>query len=126
MNPYWIVTKKLLKYSIHSFMNKKLHKYTWGILATLCMLFQGCSLPANTVAEEFQPIENNTWKWADSKSFTFTIDDSTHYYNLSIGLRIQGTFAYSNIWLISQIQETTPTSKPSSNRYCGSNWALAW
>ena len=85
-------------------MNIKLHNYTWVLFAPFYMLFQGCNLPANTVAEEFQAIEENTWKWADTKSFTFTIDDSTHYYNLSIGLRIQGTFAYSNIWLISQIQ----------------------
>ena len=85
-------------------MNIKLHNYTWVLFAPFYMLFQGCNPPANTVAEEFQAIEENTWKWADTKSFTFTIDDSTHYYNLSIGLRIQGTFAYSNIWLISQIQ----------------------
>lgn len=85
-------------------MKTNLYKITMA--ATICLLglISGCGVPQNTSAEEFQEIQNNTWAWSDGKRFTFTIDDSTHYYNFSIGLRIQGTYAYSNIWLISQIQ----------------------
>lgn len=85
-------------------MNIKLHNLFLPLLALTFSSFLGCNMPQNTLAEEFQPIENKTWKWSDSKSFTFTIDDTSHYYNFSVGLRIQGTYAYSNIWMISQIQ----------------------
>ncbi|MCX8485037.1 MAG: gliding motility lipoprotein GldH [Bacteroidota bacterium] len=85
-------------------MKIKLHNLFLPALALTLLLLPGCNMSQTTLAEEFQPIENKTWKWSDSKSFTFTVDDTTHYYNFSIGLRIQGTYAYSNIWMISQIQ----------------------
>lgn len=85
-------------------MKIKLHNLFLPALALTLLLLPGCNMSQTTLTEEFQPIENKTWKWSDTKSFTFTVDDTTHYYNFSIGLRIQGTYAYSNIWMISQIQ----------------------
>jgi gliding motility-associated lipoprotein GldH len=85
-------------------MKIKLHKILFLAYIGVIAFSQGCNKPENTMAEEFQEIQNNTWLWSDSKTFTFSIDDSTHFSNFYIGLRIQGTYAYSNIWLISQIQ----------------------
>ena len=87
----------------------KIHLISLSIL--LAVAFTQCGLPKNTIAEEFQPIPSSTWTWKDSKTFTFTVDDSTHYYNLSIGLRINGTYAYSNIWLISQLRGNNLNNK---------------
>lgn len=93
-------------------MNITLPKYTLlAFTTTVIALFTSCDMPKNTLAEEFQEIPNKTWSWSDSKTFTFTIDDSTHYTNLYLGLRIQGTYAYSNIWLISQIQGNNTNTK---------------
>lgn len=83
--------------------------YTLGLFSL--MFLTNCSVPQNTIAEEFQSIEASTWKWSDAKTFTFNIDDSTHYYNLSIGLRINGTYSYSNIWLISQLKGNNLNNK---------------
>lgn len=74
------------------------------IISAASIFLSRCSVPENIIAEEFSNISDNTWKWNDSKSFTFTIKDSNHYNNFYIGLRINGTYAYSNLWIISQIQ----------------------
>ncbi len=85
--------------------------YLFSLSILLATAITNCGLPQNTIAEKFQPIPSSTWKWKDSKTFSFTVDDSTHYYNLSIGLRINGTYAYSNIWLISQLRGNNLNNK---------------
>jgi gliding motility-associated lipoprotein GldH len=85
-------------------MKNVLSKLKLSLLLLAIFFINGCTVSENVVLEEFQSIPNSTWGWNNSRSFTFTIEDSTHYYNLSVGLRVEGTYAYSNIWLISQIR----------------------
>jgi gliding motility-associated lipoprotein GldH len=74
-----------------------------------------CGLPDNTIIEEFQPLEKGTWGWKETKTFSFDIDDSSHYYNITCGIRLKGTYNYSNIWMIYELSESPVDSTASNN-----------
>lgn len=85
-------------------------KYPKSILLIIPMilfLMNACGLPENTIAEEFQPLENGIWGWKEAKTFSFDIEDTTHYYNIYCGLRLNGTYNYSNIWMIYELSTST-------------------
>jgi gliding motility-associated lipoprotein GldH len=69
-------------------------------------LLNSCGLPENIISEEFQTMEKGIWGWKETKSFSFDIEDTTHYYNIYCGLRLNGTYQYSNIWLIYELSES--------------------
>jgi gliding motility-associated lipoprotein GldH len=79
------------------------------------ILLDSCGLPENTITEEFQTIYKGIWGWKETKSYTFTVDDSTHYYNIYCGLRITGKYNYSNIWLIYELAESRNANNSSVN-----------
>ena len=76
------------------------------ILSITLFLLNSCGLPENTITEEFQTMEKGIWGWKETKSFSFDIEDTTHYYNVYCGLRLNGTYNYSNIWLIYELSES--------------------
>jgi len=85
------------------------------ILSIFMILLDSCGLPENTITEEFQTIDKGIWGWKETKSYTFTVDDSTHYYNIYCGLRITGKYNYSNIWLIYELAESRNANNSSLN-----------
>jgi len=85
------------------------------ILSIFMILLDSCGLPENTITEEFQMIDKGIWGWKETKSYTFTVDDSTHYYNIYCGLRITGKYNYSNIWLIYELAESRNANNSSVN-----------
>ena len=76
------------------------------ILSMTLFLLNSCGLPENTISEEFQTMDKGIWGWKETKSFSFDIEDTTHYYNVYCGLRLNGTYNYSNIWLIYELSES--------------------
>ena len=79
-------------------------------ISMVFVIFNSCGLPENTISEEFQTMEKGIWGWKDTKSFHFDIEDTSHYYNIYCGLRLNGTYNYSNIWLIYELSETKQDS----------------
>lgn len=79
-------------------------------ISMVFVIFNSCGLPENTISEEFQTMEKGIWGWKDTKSFNFDIEDTSHYYNIYCGLRLNGTYNYSNIWLIYELSETKQDS----------------
>jgi gliding motility-associated lipoprotein GldH len=65
--------------------------------------FFSCSSNKNKVFDEFSKVSPDGWNWNQGVKFTFTIEDSTQYYDLSCGLRITGSYLYSNVWIIYQL-----------------------
>ena len=80
------------------------------IISMALFLLNSCGLPENTISEEFQTMEKGIWGWKETKSFSFDIEDTTRYYNIYCGLRLNGTYNYSNIWLIYELSETKQDS----------------
>ena len=76
------------------------------IISMTLFLLNSCGLPENTISEEFQTMEKGIWGWKETKSFSFDIEDTTRYYNIYCGLRLNGTYNYSNIWLIYELSES--------------------
>lgn len=62
-------------------------------------LVVSCTKNKNLVHKEFQPVNKKEWKWTDSKKFNFTISESDFLYDVNVLLRIDGSYAYSDIWL---------------------------
>jgi gliding motility-associated lipoprotein GldH len=52
------------------------------------------------VLNTFEKTDAGGWQWKQGKKFTFTVEDSTYYYSLICGLRIQTGYSYSNIWMV--------------------------
>lgn len=69
-----------------------------GIVFVLLVI--GCVKDKNKVYDQFNEVSTESWGWNDAKSFTFTIDDAGYSYSLVCGLRIEGSYHYSNIWML--------------------------
>ena len=74
-----------------------------GILIAF-LLLNGCVRDDKKIYDEFKEINTSSWNWNESKTFTFTITDATYAYNIVCGLRITGSYNYSNIWLLYTIE----------------------
>ena len=83
--------------------NQPYPKTIFLFIATILIFFNACGLPENTITEEFQTLDKGIWGWKDTRTFSFDIEDSTHYYNIYCGLRLEGTYNYSNIWMIYEL-----------------------
>lgn len=70
----------------------------------LVLTVAGCSKDGRKLYDEFQPVNVNGWSWTDAKSFTFTIPDSSYLYEVHCGLRITGSYNYSNIYLLYSLE----------------------
>lgn len=67
------------------------------ILVALCIGFSACRQVE--VFEKNTPIPNYEWKSSFNATGTFTIQDTTSYYNIYIVLRHTDAYRYNNIWL---------------------------
>lgn len=66
----------------------------------LFLIFNACGVDKGKILDEFKEIPTDGWGWNDARTFTFTIEDSSYLYNLECGLRITGSYKYSNLWLL--------------------------
>jgi gliding motility-associated lipoprotein GldH len=67
----------------------------------LFVLFQfACKVQSNKISDEFQNVNPDGWSWNETKTFSFEITDPTYLYSIECGLRITGSYKYSNIWLL--------------------------
>lgn len=69
-----------------------------AVAAAISMM--GCMADNSKLLDEFQEIKGEKWSWHDPHSFTFTITEKDYVYDLVCGLRITGSYNYSNIWLV--------------------------
>ena len=67
------------------------------IISMTLFLLNSCGLPENTISEEFQTMEKGIWGWKETKSFSFEIEDTTHYYNVYCGLRLNAWNNYFDL-----------------------------
>ena len=70
------------------------------ILIPLLFFVHACTTDENVVLNTFEKTDAGGWQWQQAKKFTFTVEDSSYYYILSSGLRINSGYNYSNIWLL--------------------------
>lgn len=73
---------------------------SFGFLVAFTLVLPSCRPSQNILYEQFADVETKGWNWDAGKSFTFEIEDETHYYHLMAGLRITSEYAYSNIWML--------------------------
>ncbi len=69
-------------------------------LLTVILCFASCKDNKNKLLDEFKEVNQEGWNWTEAKSFAFEITDTTYLYSLECGLRITGSYKYSNIWLL--------------------------
>lgn len=72
----------------------------WIVAVAAVALLCGCLADNNRIADEFRDVDEKAWNWHDPRSFTFEIREGGYMYDLFCGLRITGSYKYSNIWLI--------------------------
>jgi gliding motility-associated lipoprotein GldH len=72
-----------------------------------CTLIQSC-LPTNQFAKRYY-LQNNQWTYADAKSFTIQISDTSARYNLSLLMQHTELYSNSNIWM--KLATTYPNGK---------------
>lgn len=70
---------------------------------SLCLFFSSCSTDESRLLDEFKQVNVNSWTWNQGYKFSFTVTDSTWFYDLDCNLRITGSYSYSNIWLVYQL-----------------------
>lgn len=80
-------------------------------MAVAFLLLSGCVKDKNTVFDEFRNVNIESWGWNDAKTFEFTIEDSSFTYSLECGLRITGSYNYSNIWLLYTLDGPSVSTK---------------
>lgn len=78
-------------------------KLSFLCLCGLLVLLSCCNVEKNKVYDQFNKVNSNAWNWNQGVKFTFTIDDSSYFYDLNCGLRISGSYLYSNIWIVYQL-----------------------
>ncbi|QXP56551.1 gliding motility lipoprotein GldH [Cellulophaga sp. HaHa_2_95] len=62
------------------------------------------SCDASTVSSEYKSTPNGSWDKDDIKEFQITELDSTAHYDIFINLRNDEKYAYSNIFLIAELE----------------------
>lgn len=48
--------------------------------------------------EEVREVENSVWSQTDTLTYTFDIEDTTHYYDVFLTMRIDNEYPYSNFY----------------------------
>lgn len=87
-----------MKFSIYNFI-------------ILFFIISGCVKDNKTIFDEFKDLKGQTWQWNESKTFSFEIVDSTFTYDIVCGLRITGSYKYSNIWLVYNLDGPSVSTK---------------
>lgn len=75
-----------------------------GIIV-FCLLFVCYSCDDATVYDQYQSIENASWKKDVPYDFEFEVADTTALYNLTIQIRNNNLYPYQNLWLFSTEQQ---------------------
>jgi gliding motility-associated lipoprotein GldH len=91
-------------------MNHLFFRFAFVFLFTL-PLFHSCTTNENVVLNTFEKTDAGGWQWKQGKKFTFTVEDSTYYYSLICGLRIQTGYSYSNIWMVYKLDGPVSSQK---------------
>jgi gliding motility-associated lipoprotein GldH len=91
-------------------MNHLFFRFAFVLLFTL-PLFHSCTTDENVVLNTFEKTDAGGWQWKQGKKFTFTVEDSTYYYSLICGLRIQTGYSYSNIWMVYKLDGPVSSQK---------------
>lgn len=73
-----------------------------AVAAALTLL--GCTADDSKIFDEFKEIKSAQWSWHDPQTFSFEVTEKDYVYDLVCGLRITGSYNYSNIWLIYTIE----------------------
>jgi gliding motility-associated lipoprotein GldH len=78
----------------------KAFKFVFGGLITLVLFMaQGCTDPS-AVLDQNTEIPNHNWSYINRVKYDVKIDDETVPYNLYFNLRVDGTYKYSNIFVL--------------------------
>jgi gliding motility-associated lipoprotein GldH len=85
-----------------------LKQFFWAVVLIMPVAFFACD--SARVYEVYKPIDQSGWDKDSSIVFQFEIDDTIRNYNLSINVRNQNQYQYSNLWLFIDIMAPNQTS----------------
>lgn len=74
---------------------------TIGAILALFLVAGSCK--KNIVYQSYQHINHSDWQQDSVLKFYLDIPDSTKIYNLSLNVRNEGQYAFSNLWLFVKI-----------------------
>lgn len=69
----------------------------------IVMAIVACNGDDKAIFDQFTSIQS-VWSRKDKKEFVFQVEDTTIYYDLKLQMRIQGSYPYSNIWVLYEIE----------------------
>ena len=72
------------------------------------------SCDSNVVMEKQASMVGNQWNYADAKTFTAEIKDTTQHYNIYVSMRHGFNFEWRNVWV--NIETTFPNGKQYERR----------
>ena len=75
-------------------MNSHLKIYA---VAVVLLAFGGCE--QGTLVDEFQPVANSSWAYADTKTIEVEVNDTTQYYDIFVNLRHAGDYEWQNLYV---------------------------
>lgn len=70
----------------------------------ISLFLGGCMTDTNTVFDEFHEVNIKKWSWHEPQTFVFEVKEDNYVYDMICGLRISGSYAYSNIWLLYTVE----------------------
>lgn len=70
-----------------------------GAVAAVALL-SGCQADKNKIVDEFREVNIEKWGWHQGQSFTFTIAEANYLYDFYAGLRVTGSYGFSNIYIV--------------------------
>ncbi len=74
----------------------------WLIIFSLSLVAFSCN--NKVVYEDYKVLKKSAWPQDSLLVFGLNIKDSTKIYNLSLNVRNEGTYPYSNLWLFISIR----------------------
>ncbi|MEX0987727.1 MAG: gliding motility lipoprotein GldH [Bacteroidales bacterium] len=77
----------------------------FSILLIISQLYLSCD--STMVYNEFQHIENNTWKWEEPAEFNFSIDDTASFHNILVQVRHTTAYPLSNLFMFVHVEGPT-------------------
>lgn len=73
-------------------------KINWAFTIVIILLLGSCKSDVVYDQNLFLPAEG--WHYKNKAAFDITIDDTTHYHNFFINLRINSDYEYSNLYVL--------------------------
>ncbi len=78
----------------------------------ICLFSSSCN--TINVYEKRVPFTNFQWNTTNKPTFTFTISDTTSYYNIFVVIRHEDAYHFNNLWL--NVTTKAPGSSPVSQQ----------